>query len=110
MMHTAETVKRQFAEHFGYAPALVLRAPGRINIIGEHTDYNEGLVLPGAIDRELYFAVGQNDNQLLRFRALDTGKAHDQPLTRLVPVEDLWVNYLLGIADQFQKDGFDFLN
>lgn len=106
MMHTAETVKRQFAEHFGYAPALVLRAPGRINIIGEHTDYNEGLVLPGAIDRQLYFAVGQNDQQLLRFRALDTGKTHDQPLSRLVPTKDLWVNYLLGIADQFQKDGF----
>jgi galactokinase len=104
-MNRAEEVKQAFENLFGYAPALVIRAPGRINIIGEHTDYNQGLVLPGAIDRALYFAVGQNDQQVLRLRALDIDKEQDVSLEHVAPTGELWTDYLLGVADQFQKEG-----
>ena len=108
-MFTAQAVQQRFSELFGYAPALVIRAPGRINIIGEHTDYNDGLVLPGAIDRELYFAVGRNDEDLLRFRALDIDAQRDLPLTQVQPTGELWVDYLLGIAREFSQEGFELL-
>ncbi|MEO0723333.1 MAG: galactokinase [Bacteroidota bacterium] len=106
-MYTASDVQQQFTNTFGYAPALLVRAPGRINIIGEHTDYNLGLVLPGAIDRELYFAVGENQDQLLRFRALDISASADVQLTDLRPSGKLWLDYLLGIAQQFVQEGYD---
>lgn len=105
-MHTLAEVKQQFNAAFGYAPALVLRAPGRINIIGEHTDYNLGLVLPGAIDRYLYFAVGFNDDPVLRFRALDISEEQDIALNQIHPTKKLWLDYLLGIAQQFREEGF----
>lgn len=105
-MYTVTEVRQQFSELFGYAPVLVIRAPGRINIIGEHTDYNQGLVLPGAIDRALYFAVGRNDHDLLRFRALDIDAQMDVPLASIQPTNELWANYLLGIAQQFVAEDF----
>ena len=104
-MHNASDVQQQFVNQFGYAPALMVRAPGRINIIGEHTDYNLGLVLPGAIDRELYFAVGENQTNQLRFRALDISATADVALTALQPTNELWLDYLLGIAQQFAQEG-----
>lgn len=104
--HNATTVAREFAERTGYAPTLLLRAPGRINIIGEHTDYNQGLVLPGAIDRALYFALRPNDGQELRFWALDINEQATISLHELVAGDQLWLNYLLGIAEQFQQRGY----
>ena len=47
----------EFARHFGSQPAFVVRAPGRVNLIGEHTDYNDGFVLPMAIDRAIWIAL-----------------------------------------------------
>lgn len=105
-MYTEKEVRQEFMTAFGYAPALVIRAPGRINIIGEHTDYNQGLVLPGAIDKGLYFAIGLNGDRVLRFRALDIAEAQDISLDRIVPTQKLWLDYLLGIAQQFSEDGF----
>ena len=54
---TAKRVTDKFRNIFGIAEALVVRSPGRVNIIGEHTDYNEGLVLPAAIDKAIYVAI-----------------------------------------------------
>lgn len=102
-MYTARQVHHLFQEKMGYAPALLLRAPGRINIIGEHTDYNQGLVLPGAIDKGLFFAVGTNDLRRLRVHALDIAAKADIGLDELKPVNELWVSYLLGVSDQFQQ-------
>ncbi len=56
-----------FQTHFGTAPALLVRAPGRINLIGEHTDYNEGFVLPAAIDRAVWFAATPRTDRHCRF-------------------------------------------
>ncbi len=52
-MSNLETLQARFTEIFGAPPEHIVRAPGRVNLIGEHTDYNEGFVLPMAIDREM---------------------------------------------------------
>jgi len=54
-------IKRNFKERFGFESEFIVRAPGRINLIGEHTDYNGGLVLPAAVDRYMYFAFSVNE-------------------------------------------------
>ena len=59
-----QEIKKQFKTHFEGEP-LVVRSPGRVNIIGEHTDYNEGFVLPAAVDKAVWVAVAKrNDGQI----------------------------------------------
>lgn len=64
-------VPHSFQEHFGAPPQLVARAPGRVNIIGEHTDYNNGFVLPAAIDRAVYIAASPRGDSLVTVHSLD---------------------------------------
>ena len=61
-----DSVVRAFRERFGADPAFVVRAPGRVNLIGEHTDYNDGFVLPLAIDRAAWLAVRPRPDGLVR--------------------------------------------
>lgn len=83
-----------------------MRAPGRINLIGEHTDYNAGYVLPGAINKAIWFAASKRTDQALHFYAADleqsfiaeNGATHFQQ-------EKTWVNYLLGVISEARKDG-----
>ncbi|MGB3547636.1 MAG: galactokinase [Saprospiraceae bacterium] len=92
----------------GHAPERLLRSPGRINIIGEHTDYNDGFVLPGAVDRAIYFALRLNGTNRSNFHALDIDKrATDLDLTDPRRSGELWLDYLLGIADQFRQRGIE---
>src|SRR5215471_1691339 len=65
-----ETVKKNFVERY-HAEPLVVRSPGRVNIIGEHTDYNEGFVLPGAINKYIYIAVSKRNDELIDLYAGD---------------------------------------
>lgn len=100
-----EQISRRFEELTKHAPAFVVRAPGRVNIIGEHTDYNDGLVLPGAIDKALWFAVRPTGNKTLRFWALDIAEEAEVPIEPLEKSGHLWLDYLLGIAEQFVLRG-----
>ncbi|AWM32724.1 galactokinase [Hymenobacter nivis] len=93
-----------FYRRFGYEPLLV-RAPGRINLIGEHTDYNDGLVLPAAIDKEIFFAVGLNGGETVRLVAFDKADTYEVAVADVSPSNHLWANYLLGIVAQFQAHG-----
>lgn len=104
-MHNADSIKRLFNAKFGQNPSLMVRACGRINLIGEHTDYNDGFVLPGAIDKHLYFAMAENDTAECRFYAADIGASGTADLEHLVKGKDLWLNYLRGILQQFQLSG-----
>ncbi len=106
MQHwTSTDITQAFTQRFGQAPTLLVRACGRINLIGEHTDYNNGYVLPAAIDKHLYFAIAENGTTTCRFYAADIDQTGTADLQQLVPAAQLWLTYLRGIAQQFQAAG-----
>ncbi len=70
-MGVKDTVLRTFEERFGHAPSLLARAPGRVNLIGEHTDYNDGFVLPAAIDRAVFVAARPRDDARVHLISTD---------------------------------------
>jgi len=97
-------VKNKFTELFNSSCKLY-SSPGRINLIGEHTDYNEGFVLPAAIDKEAIFAIAFNNNQKFRFFALDLNEYYETKNIEIASKEFQWANYLLGVLAQFEKEG-----
>lgn len=100
-----ENIQQLFAEEFGTSSRpLIVRSPGRVNIIGEHTDYNEGFVLPAAIDKAAYMAVALRDDDEIHLRAHDLNETFSISIKDLQPVGDIsWPNYILGAVAQFQK-------
>jgi len=97
-------IKAKHIELFHDQP-LLIRAPGRINLIGEHTDYNEGFVLPAAIDKEAVFAIQFNKLSTFRFYAFDLEQYFETEQIKPAPKEFHWANYLLGVLAQFEKQG-----
>lgn len=98
-------ITEKFKEIFGNDP-LVVRSPGRINIIGEHTDYNDGFVLPAAIDKAAYLAISLRDDDEIHLVADDLDEKFSISINDLKPVGDIsWPNYILGAIAQFQKLG-----
>src|SRR5262249_22439778 len=82
------------------------RAPGRVNLIGEHTDYNEGYVLPMAINREVLFAVRPRLDREVRLYSLNFQAESSFSLDRLEPdPEPTWSNYVRGVAQQLEREG-----
>jgi len=98
-------IVNKFKELFKNEPLLV-RSPGRINLIGEHTDYNDGFVFPAAIDKEIHFAVAKNKVNLFRFYAIDLHENFEMNVEDLSKSDTLWANYLLGVAAQYKKAGY----
>ena len=96
----ADRARDAFRVHFGVEPALLVRAPGRVNLIGEHTDYNDGFVLPCAIDRDTVVAVDPADDERLRAVAADYAEATDDwsPAQGFAPAAHEWANYVRGVA------------
>ena len=103
-MNSNQIVKK-FKELFKKEP-LLIRSPGRINLIGEHTDYNDGFVFPAAIDKEIHFAVAKNDINMFRFYAFDLQESFEMKVEDLKKSKTSWANYLLGVAAQFKKAGY----
>lgn len=99
-------LKEKFRSLFDSEP-LLIRSPGRVNIIGEHTDYNEGFVLPAAIDKAIYIAIGKRDDDTIHLYAQDYQQSHEVTLTTVTPSDKHWPNYILGIVDQLQKRGYN---
>ncbi|MGQ9801910.1 MAG: galactokinase [Candidatus Saccharicenans sp.] len=104
MEKLVEAVRKSFEKKFERKP-LLLASPGRINLIGEHTDYNEGFVLPGATDRCLIFAVAPRTDRHCRFYSLDFDQDFTTDLDHLHRSEWRWPDYLQGVLDQFLKAG-----
>jgi galactokinase len=98
-------LKEKFQSLFNAEPLLV-RSPGRVNIIGEHTDYNEGFVLPAAIDKAIYIAIGKRDDEVISLYAQDYQQSHEIIISSIQPTDKHWPNYILGIVDQLQKKGY----
>ena len=88
-------IRRQFQQYFGNECQIAV-APGRVNLIGEHTDYNQGFVLPGAIDRNIQVAFAPNTTARLNLRALEYGEDYSFSLDDMHPVKG-WPTYLLGM-------------
>ncbi len=100
-------LRRAFSEAFGSLPDVVVRAPGRVNLIGEHTDYNEGFVLPVAIDRAIYIAARARADRQVRLLALDMGQRAEFTLDAIVRDEAaMWSNYVRGVALFLQEAGY----
>ena len=97
-------VLASFRQDFG-EPAVVVRSPGRVNLIGEHTDYNDGFVLPAAVDRGIAMAVRARSDRRYVLHALDLDRRLEGDLAQLAPHPERWPNYLLGVLDQLQKAG-----
>ncbi|MGN5955345.1 galactokinase [Sphingobacterium lactis] len=95
----------QFRAIYHQEPDLVVKSPGRINIIGEHTDYNEGFVLPTAIDKAIYVALGKRDDQEIHLYAADFKESFRTDLQSLAPTDKGWPNYILGVVNQLVERG-----
>lgn len=104
IMSLADKVRQQFTEAFHSRPR-VFAAPGRVNIIGEHTDYNEGFVLPAAIDKAAYLAIGPAEGNEGTWLSADFSESVTIRFDTIEKNEKAWANYLLGIVDQFIKLG-----
>lgn len=98
-------IKNKFFELYKANPLLV-RSPGRINLIGEHTDYNEGFVLPAAINKEIILGVAANNNGTCRLFSYDYKESLEFSLSSFKPSEKGWANYIMGVVDQLQKAGY----
>ncbi len=85
--------------------AILVRSPGRINLIGEHTDYNDGFVFPAAIDKAIWFTASKNKENLFRFFSIDFNEYFELPVNQLSKSNTAWANYLLGVADQYKQRG-----
>ncbi len=103
----SETLRQAFDTHFGARPTLLVRAPGRVNLIGEHTDYNDGFVLPMAIDRDVRLALAPRPDRQVRIFSLNF-QQHDRfDLNNLRLTNTAsWGNYLRGVAWALQEAGF----
>jgi galactokinase len=105
--HVLQGAKDEFFRRFGRkGDVVVVRSPGRINLIGEHTDYNDGFVLPGAVNRSLNFVISKRNDTKCRLYAADLGAGFDFDVARPVRSTRRWANYLIGVVDQFRRSGY----
>jgi galactokinase len=104
-MTLREQVEQDFRARFGAAPTAVVRSPGRVNLIGEHTDYNDGFVLPIAIDREVWIALRPREDRRVVVHSLDYGDSLSFELGPLSRAGTEWGEYLKGVAWALQEAG-----
>lgn len=103
-----ETVLQKFEQIYGEPPRILVRAPGRVNLIGEHTDYNDGFVLPLAIDRAIWIALRPVDERIVRVNLLDyeDESAHSFSLDTLEKGPHGPLEYIKGMAWALQSEGY----
>lgn len=103
-----ETVTPYFIEYFGQAPTHVAAAPGRVNLIGEHTDYNNGFVMPMALDNHCVVAVAPSPVGKHRFCGSLGDQIHEIAVEdALVPGEPFWSNYVRGVLANLHRRGIE---
>ncbi|WP_019986921.1 galactokinase [Rudanella lutea] len=102
-MELTHTLREAFLARFNANPTLIC-SPGRVNLIGEHTDYNEGFVLPAAIDKAIYLAVGARPDDQLHLVAADLNETFTGSVGSLQKTNS-WADYLLGVVSEFAQAG-----
>lgn len=101
-------LREAFSKQFGSEPLLVVRAPGRVNLIGEHTDYNEGFVFPAAIDREMLIAAGPSGDERVSALSMDYNELDVVDLKHIEHSEEHpWSNYFRAVLDILYKAGYE---
>ncbi|MDC0610885.1 galactokinase [Vibrio sp.] len=111
MMNLLQTVQTAFIDTLGYQPTHLVQAPGRVNLIGEHTDYNDGFVLPCAIDYQVNVAAAKRDDTIIRVVAADYDNAIDEfDFTKEIEfkTDAMWANYIRGVVKFLRLRGFEF--
>ena len=108
---TAERIQKRFIEKFGDNTEAkdfrLFRSPGRINLIGEHTDYNNGFVLPASVDKAVYFAISpRTDNQVI-LHAVDLNETYTFSVEDISKPDQKWAYFQLGIIEQIYKNGLN---
>ncbi|EPO5266547.1 galactokinase [Providencia rettgeri] len=106
-----QTVATSFEKTFGYQPEIYIQAPGRVNLIGEHTDYNDGFVLPCAIDYQTMTAAAKRDDRIIRVVAADYHNECDEFSLDgdiIFLPEKMWANYIRGVVKFLLQRGFSF--
>lgn len=110
-MDPIESIRQKHKDIYNEDPELIVQAPGRINLIGEHTDYNNGFVMPAAIDMGIWMGVSKNlASELLSVYSIDYNAkmvAGYDDVAR-VPKEGHWFNYPLGVVKVMRKQGMKF--
>ncbi len=110
-MSLKDKTQQIFADSFGYPASLTIQAPGRVNLIGEHTDYNDGFVLPCAIDYQTVISCAKRDDRLVRVIAADYDNQSDEfSLDKPILSHDTqqWSNYVRGVVKHLQKRDKNF--
>jgi galactokinase len=102
----SSTVREAFRRQFGDGPVRLFRAPGRVNLIGEHTDYNDGFVLPMAIDRDTVVAAAARSRPRVRVHSLNVNESFEFDLEHPGPQQrGLWLDYVEGVAQSLKERG-----
>lgn len=104
-MNLKDIVAAEFTKRFGESPADIVRAPGRVNLIGEHTDYNDGFVLPMAIDRAMWIALRPRQDGCVLIHSLEFPHPADFSLVKIVPGKG-WQQYVRGMAWSLRESGY----
>ncbi len=101
-MIAKETIIEAFKAQFNHEPLVVVKSPGRINIIGEHTDYNQGFVMPAAINQYIYVAVSKRDDDELHLFSEDYKENHQVILNKGLNHAPDWSKYIIGVSEIIQ--------
>ena len=102
---TKEEVKKIFKEKFGNESPEVYTSPGRVNLIGEHTDYNGSFVFPGAIDKGMIAAIRFNGTDKIRAYAIDLDESSEFGLNEEDLPKEGWAKYIFGVCREIIKRG-----
>ena len=98
-----QDIRVSFQQLFNTTASLVVQSPGRINLIGEHTDYNNGFVLPAAIDKCVQVAITKRTDGTIHMHAIDLQESVIVPVVAMQPHATSWVNNIIGVVVQVQK-------
>jgi len=111
MSKIIENVKTSLKTVLGSLPTHIIQAPGRVNLIGEHTDYNDGFVLPCAINYQTVVAAAKRDDNVVRVVSVDYDNAVDEfDITETITFlqDKMWANYIRGVVKCLLGRGYQF--
>ena len=101
---TTQEMQLAFEQNYGHQAEKVFFSPGRVNLIGEHTDYNGGCVFPCALSFGAWLLIAKNSDRVLRFRSLNMPQVYEIPISAICPQPDkAWCNYALGCIDIIRR-------